>query len=192
MNKVWIEDIAEAFEDMDSNWQGYVDKEKGEVVFVPLTSEARDSFSKEELEEMKEYDFSDDYVALPEQKELREYDIMEQYTEDLINTGYKQRLFHALHNGKPFRNFRAQIRYLGLEEDYSHYRFIVFTSIARKFCINNSIEYDVENEEVKEYLAQVEEDEKFDENMKSLGNSLDEFEYEDEYEDYFEDEEDAY
>ncbi|MBQ0064200.1 MAG: hypothetical protein KBT48_00385 [Firmicutes bacterium] len=183
---IWIEDLAEAFEDMDASWKGYVNTEKGEIVFVPLSEDERQTFTKEELDAFDEIPFLEEYVSLPEQKDLREYDIMEQYTDDLLNTGYKQRLYHALHNGKPFRNFRSQIRYLGLEEDYNHYRYIVYTALARKFCIEKGIPYEVDSDEVKEYLEQIEEDEKFDQEMDALESTLDEFEYEEEFEDYFE------
>ncbi|MDO4467588.1 MAG: UPF0158 family protein [Bacillota bacterium] len=185
MSKVYLEDIAQAFEDMADGWKGYVDRIEGEVIFVPLSQDAKSEFSKEELLEFETEEFFENLVSLPEQKALREYDIMEQYTEDIMNTGYKQRLSHALHNNKPFRNFRAQIRYLGLEDDYFHYRFVVFTSIARKFCLENKLEFEIESDEIREYIAQVEDDEKFDQEMESFSDTLDEFDYEEEYDDYF-------
>ncbi len=183
---IWIEDIAQAFEDLDANWQAYVNKETGEILFVPLTQELMDGFSQDDKELFSMIKDLDNFIALPSQKELREFDIMEQYTEDTYNIGMKKRLLFALNHSKPFRNFRAQLRLLNLEEDYQHYRYMVFCAKARSWCKEHDIVYEVEDEEVISYFKELENDEEIVQNLEDFNDEFDEFEYNDEYEDYFE------
>lgn len=183
---VFLEDIAQAFEEMDANWKPYLHKKSGEIIFVPQTEEAFNEVDEEEKNLYYEIDALSDYIVLPDQKELREFDIMEQYTDDLANVGMQQRLYNALRKPKPFRNFRAQIRLLNLEEDYGYYRYMIFNAKARLWCIANGIQYSIDTDEVKDYIAQIEKDEKLEKELEDFDDSLDEFEYEEDYEDYFE------
>lgn len=183
---VWIEDIAQAFEEADANWSAYINKKSGEILFVPLQEELMEEFDEEEKELFKIIDDLEDFVCLPNQRELREYDIMEQYTEDTYNVGMKKRLEFALNRSKPFRNFRAQLRLLNLEEDYNHYRYMIFCAKARRWCMEKGISFEVEDEDVISYFKDLEEEERLNQDMEEFNDVLDEFEYEDEYEDYFE------
>ncbi|MCF0105520.1 MAG: hypothetical protein HUJ53_02030 [Holdemanella sp.] len=186
MAAVWIEDIVEAFEDLNANWKPYVNKESGEVVFMPLSQQDMDECSKEEKEIFSNIDNLSEYIPLPEQKELREFDIMEEYAQETINKGMQKRLLSALRMNKPFRNFRAQLRLLGLEDDYNQYRYMIFASKARTWCLQHAIPFQVESDEIKDYFKEIEEDERKEKELEDFDDSFGEFTYEEEYDDYFE------
>ena len=177
---VWIEDMAEAFEQIDANWKAYVDISKGDILFVPLKEEDLEEYSQEEKDLFYEIDALKQYIQLPTQKELREFDIMEEYAQGCANLGYKKHLMFALNNTKPFRNFRAQLRLLGLEEDYAYYRYMAFAAKARIWCKENDVPYQVDSDEIRDYFKEIEEDEQFEQDFKDFEDSLDEFEYDDE------------
>ena len=176
---VWIDDLAQCFEEIDATQKIYLDTNTAEFVFVPANQEEWEEYNQEDQDLFYEIDALKQYLPLPNQKELKEYDIMEDYASGCANYGYQKRLLFALKNGKPFRNFRAQIRLLNLEEDYNHYRYMIYCAKARTWCMERNIPYDVDNEEVKEYLREIEEDEKLEKDLEDFEDSYDEFTYED-------------
>ena len=177
METVWIDDLVEIFEETNMDWKTYLNRKTGEYIDVPLKEEDLEEYSQEEKDLFLEIDALRDYIVLPDQKALKEFDIMEAYANDTYNTGIQKRLLYALKNGKPFRNFRAQIRLLNLEDDYTSYRSMVFAAKARTWCMEHSISYDVENEDFKEYFKEIEEDERIEKELNDFEDAFNEFEY---------------
>ena len=182
MTHVWIEDIVEAFEDYNSGWKPYVNVDSGEVIFIPLKVDDFIGISEKEIEIYSHIEKYKQYVPLPSQKELREYDIMEEYAMETLNKGIQKRLLNALGMTKPFRNFRTQLHLLNLEDDYNQYRYMVFASKARHWCLQNNIPFKVESDEIKEFFKEIEEDEKLEKELEEFQEIFDEFEYPDEFE----------
>ena len=79
---VYLEDIADAFEECMDGWAQFLDTRTGEIVAL-----AEDPYMacEEDQELWEEIDETDDYVRLPNQYELHEKSIMEKFAYEIGN-----------------------------------------------------------------------------------------------------------
>ncbi len=138
MKTVFVEDVAEAFEETSTEWIQFLNTETGEFVSLP-DSDYYGPWDEETEKLAEKIDSSDVYVRLPSQRELREYDIMENFAEHVPNQRKAAILFRALEGRKPFRHFKDEINNLGLDEAYYAFRFLSFCVMAVRWCRDNDI-----------------------------------------------------
>jgi len=136
--KIFLEDVADKFEETMECWEQYLNTVTGE--FVALSD---GSYVETDEELAEEIDCSDDYVRLPNQHEIREYEIMESFADATPDAAKREKLFRALNGRKPFRNFKDTLNYTGLDEVYYAFRFLSFIKIAKEWCEENDIPYQV-------------------------------------------------
>lgn len=134
--KISPEVIADKLEETTDFWQQYFNIKTGE--FEALSD---GTYVETDLELAEKIENSDDYVRLPNQYDINEYNIMEQFAESLTNHLQASSLCNALRVRKPFRKFKDQLNYLGLEDKYYSYRHLKYIEIAREWCIKNQIIY---------------------------------------------------
>lgn len=134
--KISPEVIADKLEETTDCWQQYFNIKTGE--FEALSD---GTYVETDLELAEKIENSDDYVRLPNQYDINEYNIMEQFAESLTNHLQASSLCNALRVRKPFRKFKDQLNYLGLEDKYYSYRHLKYIEIAREWCIKNQIIY---------------------------------------------------
>lgn len=79
---VYLEDIADAFEECMDGWAQFLDTRTGEIVAL---SEDPYMACEEDQELWEEIDETDDYVRLPNQYELHEKSIMEKFAYEIGN-----------------------------------------------------------------------------------------------------------
>lgn len=136
-----LKDVADAFDEINEGWAIYLDKETGEIIYVP---DDNDFIDEEEFEENLEKINSDTegrFVALPDQFEINEFQIMVYFAESLSNQKHIEKLTYALRGRKPFRNFKDTIRYLDIAEDYYAFRSAELKAKAERWLEDNDIPY---------------------------------------------------
>ncbi len=148
MKTVFVEDVAEAFEETSTEWVQFLNTETGEFVSLP-DSDFYDGWDEEAEKLAEEIDSSDKYVRLPSQRELREYDIMEDFAERVPNHRKAAILFQALEGRKPFRHFKDAINYLELDKAYYAFRFLSYCVMAVHWCEDNEIPYAYRDKTIK-------------------------------------------
>lgn len=155
MNKktVFIEDIADALEAVMDEWEQYLNIETGEIVSMPS---ADDNLDREDEDVLlaEEIEYSGKYVRLPNQYDIHAYHIMENFAYAASDQNHQEKLIHALHGRKPYRNFKEEINYLGMADMYYAYRLFAFYKIALKWCERNKIPFDTKRNDLKMLLVE--------------------------------------
>lgn len=138
---VLLEDIADALEGAMDGWSQYLNTETLEI--ISLADEDNGWIGREEEDEelAEEIEYSDKYVRIPNQYEIHEYRIMENFAYEVPNQKHREKLLCALRGRKPYRNFKDEINYLGMEEAYYGYRSLAFYKMAQEWCEKNEIPY---------------------------------------------------
>ena len=135
---VYLEDIAEAFDDCMDGWVQFLNTQTAEIVNLsedPYMSCEEDKELWEEIEE------SDDYVRLPDQYELHEKWIMEHFAYEIGNERVFEMLSNALRKRHPYRVFKDKINELGISQLYYDYRSQAYLDKAEEWCRENSVAY---------------------------------------------------
>ena len=135
---VYLEDIAEAFDDCMDGWIQFLNTQTAEIISVsedPYMSCEEDKELWEEIEE------SDDYVRLPDQYELHEKWIMEHFSYEIGNERVSEMLSNALRKRHPYRAFKDKINELGISQLYYDYRSQAYLDKAEEWCKENSVTY---------------------------------------------------
>ena len=125
-------------------WEQYLNTATGE--FVSLSD---GSYIETDEELAEEIDSSDNYVRLPNQRDIHEYSIMENFAESCPDAGKRAKLLRALTGRKPYRHFKDELNYIGLDEVYYAFRFLAFVNIAKEWCEENEIPYILRESTVK-------------------------------------------
>lgn len=135
---VYLEDIADAFEECMDGWAQFLDTRTGEIVAL-----AEDPYMacEEDQELWEEIDETDDYVRLPNQYELHEKGIMEKFAYESGNERVSEVLFDALRRRHPYRCFKDKINDLGISRIYYDYRNQTYINIAEEWCRNHHVPY---------------------------------------------------
>lgn len=129
--------IVDALEMASDMFEQFVNSQTGEVVFV--SSDFRDEDDEELIEEIESSDY---YIRLPDQYEINEYNIMKDFANSLEDNFMKNKLLNVLKNRRPYRNFKDEVLYLGIREDYFKFREEVYYEMAKEWCHNNRIEFE--------------------------------------------------
>ena len=135
---VYLEDIADAFEECMDGWAQFLDTRTGEIVALwedPYMA------CEEDQELWEEIDETDDYVRLPNQYELHEKSIMEKFAYESGNKRVSEVLFDALRRRHPYRCFKDKINDLGISQIYYDYRNRTYINIAEEWCRNYHVPY---------------------------------------------------
>ena len=135
---VYLEDIADAFEECMDGWAQFLDTRTGEIVAL---SEDPYMACEEDQELWKEIDETDDYVRLPNQYELHEKSIMEKFAYESGNKRVSEVLFDALRRRHPYRCFKDKINDLGISQIYYDYRNRTYINTAEEWCRNYHVPY---------------------------------------------------
>ncbi|MDB8711263.1 UPF0158 family protein [Mediterraneibacter gnavus] len=135
---VYLEDIADAFEECMDGWAQFLDIRTGEIVAL-----AEDPYMacEGDRELWEEIDETDDYVRLPNQYELHEKRIMEKLAYESGNKRVSEVLFDALGRRHPYRCFKDKINDLGISQIYYDYRNQTYINIAEEWCRNHHVPY---------------------------------------------------
>ena len=135
---VYLEDIADAFEECMDGWAQFLDTRTGEIVAL---SEDPYMACEEDQELWEEIDETDDYVRLPNQYELHEKSIMEKFAYESGNKRVSEVLFDALRRRHPYRCFKDKINDLGISQIYYDYRNRTYINTAEEWCRNYHVPY---------------------------------------------------
>ena len=135
---VYLEDIADAFEECMDGWAQFLDTRTGEIVAL---SEDPYMACEEDQELWEEIDETEDYVRLPNQYELHEKRIMEKFAYEIGNQRVSEVLFDALRRRHPYRCFKDKINDLGISQIYYDYRNRTYINIAEEWCRNHHVPY---------------------------------------------------
>lgn len=135
---VYLEDIADAFEECMDGWAQFLDTRTGEIVAL---SEDPYMACEEDQELWEEIDETDDYVRLPNQYELHEKSIMEKFAYEIGNKRVSEVLFDALRRRHPYRCFKDKINDLGISQIYYDYRNRTYINTAEEWCRNYHVPY---------------------------------------------------
>lgn len=120
------EQINEIAEQLECGFLCYIHKQTKEVLFVPDTNRYPDmdirSWKKDIVKIEKNYA---EYIAVEPLETRQSFKIMERFAESIDdNPELKNRLFWALSNPNPFRNFKYEIDYSGTHRqkwfDFKH------------------------------------------------------------------------
>ena len=138
---VYLEDIAEKLEEASDHWEQYLNVATGEFEYLP-----DGEYVQPDKDLAERIDASGDYLRLPNQYDIHEYHIMESFAESVQDSSKSSRLFRALRGRKPYRHFKDEIYYLDLDQAYYAFRSCAFMDIARKWCENYNLPYQLRSE----------------------------------------------
>lgn len=134
-----LQTIAEAIDNTFSGWTQFLNTKTGEIVSLPDPTEIPWEEEDEELAE--EIEESDDYERLPNQYEIHEFQIMEAFAASISNEYQSGRLYRALRGRKPYRHFKDEINYLGIDQQYYAFRFSEYMVLAKQWCELHDVPY---------------------------------------------------
>lgn len=135
---IYLEDIAEAFDECMDGWVQFLNVCTGEIVSL---SEDPYMACEEDKELWEVIEETDDYVRLPDQYELREKQIMEDFAYETGNARVTEILGNALRRRHPYRGFKDKINELGISQVYYDYRNEAYIHIAEEWCRDHGIPY---------------------------------------------------
>lgn len=137
--RIPLRTIAEAIDETFSGWTQFLNTKTGEI--VSLSDPAEIPWEEEDVELAEEIEESDDYERLPDQFEIHEFRIMEAFAASVSNEYQSGRLFRALNGRKPYRHFKDEIKYLGIDQQYYAFRFSEYMVIAKQWCERHDVPY---------------------------------------------------
>ncbi len=134
MITVYIEDVADALDGVIDSWNQYLNTETGEIISLPSYDNDYISLSEEDETLYEEIDSTNKYLRLPDQYDIHEKSIMENFAYSLENQKHQDKLLHSLHGRKPYRHFKDDIIYLGIDKDYYKFRDDALYRLAIQWC----------------------------------------------------------
>ena len=116
--------LKEIAEQLSMGFRAFMHKEKGEFLFFPDRMQYMDEdFSAWQQEIDKVEENPDDYIEIEKWTSGDASRIMSDFAEEVKQIDLKNRLFQALNNPKPFREFRFIVDNHGdLREDWFAFR----------------------------------------------------------------------
>ena len=135
MKTINLKIIADALDETFEGWNQFLNRETGEVISFP---EDKGYYVGDDYDaEMDRLTNSELYVCLPDQYEIHEYGIME----DFARKSRKTELMTALRQKHPYRRFKDEIVYLGIDKLYYSFRENAYYEIAKEWCRKNEIAF---------------------------------------------------
>lgn len=135
---VSLKDVAEKFEETMYGWEQYLN-----IVTGAVEALSDGSYIETDAELAAKIENSSDYIRLPNQYEVYEYRIMENFVGSLSDARKQECLFRPLNGRKPYRRFKDAIMDAGVCESYYAFRRQAFLEIARVWCEDHGIPYQV-------------------------------------------------
>ena len=134
--KVKLSDIIEAIETTDQYSEYFLDLETGEIVF---TSDMAQTMEEKEAicDQLDEHGF----YRLPSSFDIRDYDIMGDFV-DTLSGSRRSRLLTALSSRGAFRNFKNEVRALGLDQQWYDYQEKAYRKRAIAWCKEHDLEWE--------------------------------------------------
>ena len=148
--EVSVQDIVEAMDLPNSEWEAFLDPDSGEI--ITITDDDRSSLEDEEpellpawqrehLPKIREVLESDRFLRLPDSSEIHEWSIMERFCGSVDAPGPRAELLDAIHGAGAFRLFRATLERLGLRDRWYTFRGAAFEEIARSWLRAHDIHF---------------------------------------------------
>ena len=86
-------------------------------------------------------DEDDAIVQLPTTRQISEYRIIKRFCGTVKDRWMADRLFAAINGEGAFRRFRAEIRRLGIDDDWQKYRRVTMRQVAAEWCEDHEVEH---------------------------------------------------
>jgi hypothetical protein len=132
--KVKLGDILEAFELNDRYSEYFLDQETGEVVQVNDMMMTQD-------EKAETYDRLDEHGFLRLPSDIHDFDIMGDFVDTCSGTR-REKLLTAISGRSPFRNFKDEVRRMGIEKQWYDFQADAYRRKAIEWCEEHGVEYD--------------------------------------------------
>ena len=140
--EVSLQDIVDAMDLPNQEWQSFLDPESGEIITV--TDDDRSSLEESEAELLPEWQRehlpkvrealeSDRFLRLPGSFEIHEWSIMERFCHTIDGPSARGELLAAIHGSGAFRVFRSTLERLRLRDQWYSFRGAAFEEIAREW-----------------------------------------------------------
>lgn len=149
--KVKLSAIVEAMDTQFEDAKSYLNKKTGEIA-MPTSEdfelaeqdapeEDGPEWQREGIRQARDiFEFSDDYVALPNRFDIHEYRIIEKFCLSRSDEPLSQALQRLIKGSGAFRRFKNAIYRYDIAEDWHAYRIEAFKKIAREWCEVNGIQ----------------------------------------------------
>ena len=134
--KVNLSEILEAFELNDRYSEYFLDLETGEVVQVNdmmMTSDEKEQIT----DRLDEHGF----YRLPSSFDIRDFDIMGDFV-DTTSGSRREKLLSAVSGRSPFRNFKNEVRQLGIEKQWYDFQADAYRKKAIEWCEEHDLEWE--------------------------------------------------
>lgn len=147
---VSLQDVVEAMDLPNPDWESYLNPESGEIVTVTdedryalenFDSDDRSDWMAEDLPRKREAVESDRYLHLPDSFDIHEWGMMERFCRSVEDSSARERLLDAIHGRGAFRRFRRVAEAIGLRARWFAYRDDAYERIAREWLKANHIPY---------------------------------------------------
>jgi hypothetical protein len=145
---VSIREVVDAFETASDEMSSYVNRATGQVITVThedLRLAEEDAgpdmpaWQREAVTEARRILDSDDWLELPNKFDIHEWEIMDQFGRSLATESERSAVADAIHGSGAFRNFRATIRRLEIEDAWFAYKTLALETIARDWLTQNDL-----------------------------------------------------
>ena len=149
--EVSLQDIVDAMDLPNQEWQSFLDPESGEIITV--TDDDRSSLEESEAELLPEWQRehlpkvrealdSDRFLRLPDSFEIHEWSIMERFCHTIDGPSARDELLDAIHGSGAFRVFRCTLERLGLRDQWYSFRGAAFEEVARAWLRAHGIPFE--------------------------------------------------
>jgi hypothetical protein len=148
---VSVREVVDAFETASDEMSSYVNRATGQVITVThedlrLAEEDSDpdmpAWQREAVTEAKGILNSDDWLELPNKFAIHEWEIMDQFGRSRSAESERSAVALAIRGSGAFRNFKATIRRLGIEEAWFAHKTRALETIAREWLMQKGLQPD--------------------------------------------------
>jgi predicted nuclease with TOPRIM domain len=146
MIKLTEEQIKEVADNLDCGLKCYYNTKTGEIKSVIDQESWLDTDMEPWEEELAEIEENwDDYIAFDNLETHESFEIMEDFAERINDAQLQKRVFHALNNKKPFRNFSSVIDNSGeyREQWFNYKRARYIQEVKDQIERKNNLEDDI-------------------------------------------------
>ena len=152
-----IRDVIQEMDGLSDNFKAFFNIRTGE--FITLSDEDMGAaeegeqlddypdWQQEVIQETKDVQFTDNYLALPSKYDIHEYEIMKSFCYTVEDDELHDSLLHAISGRGAFRIFKDTIYEHGITDDWYEYRYQAFREIAIDWQESHDIDYTEESED---------------------------------------------
>ena len=135
-----IDEITDAIEMVNDDWDGFLDLEKMEVIWLAKPSLMGFYKERDERWELIE-NRPDRFVKLPQKCEIDDYRIMEGFVCSIDERKIHSELSEAIRGKGAFRKFKKALYNCGAEEQWYSYQRSEYEKTAIRWCEINEIPF---------------------------------------------------